>query len=184
MIEVEIKLKISNKENVLQGLLDLGFVEADALKETDQYFDNADGQMKLGDSALRIRNVTDLKTDISTTQITFKGKKSDVTTMTRPEFETSVGEAMTMEKILNSLGFYVVEPSVVKVRHEYCLEKITACLDCVEGLGDYLELEIMVDKEQDKSEALKQIDNVLSKLGFSMKDTTTISYLSQLQNNM
>ena len=43
-----------------------------------------------------------------------------------------------------------------------------------------LELEILTDTEEKRTEALKQIEDVLEALGYSMKDTTRTSYLSML----
>ena len=57
---------------------------------------------------------------------------------------------------------------------------MTACVDQVTGLGDYLELEIMVETEAEREGALQRIENVLASLGYSMKDTTRHSYLSML----
>lgn len=58
---------------------------------------------------------------------------------------------------------------------------MTACLDSVEGLGEYLELEILVEQEEDRQQALQQIEERLLSLGYSMQDTTRISYLSMLE---
>ena len=38
----------------------------------------------------------------------------------------------------------------------------------------------MTDTEEKRTEALKQIEDVLEALGYSMKDTTRTSYLSML----
>ena len=51
---------------------------------------------------------------------------------------------------------------------------MTACVDQVTGLGDYLELEIIVETEAEREGALQRIENVLVSLGHSMKDTTDI----------
>lgn len=51
----------------------------------------------------------------------------------------------------------------------------------MEGLGEYLELEILVEQEEDRQQALQQIEERLLSLGYSMQDTTRISYLSMLE---
>jgi len=48
-------------------------------------------------------------------------------------------------------------------------------------LGEYLELEILVEQEEDRQQALQQIEERLLSLGYSMQDTTRISYLSMLE---
>jgi len=44
-----------------------------------------------------------------------------------------------------------------------------------------LELEILVEQEEDRQQALQQIEERLLSLGYSMQDTTRISYLSMLE---
>ena len=67
---------------------------------------------------------------------------------------------------------------VEKLRQYYHRDNITACVDAVTNLGDYLELEIIVDEEEKREAALDQLEQILHTLGYSMQDTTRTSYLS------
>ena len=58
---------------------------------------------------------------------------------------------------------------------------ICACLDDVQGLGTFLELEIMAESEEARPAALERIEEILNSVGYTMDDTTRVSYLSQLQ---
>ena len=58
---------------------------------------------------------------------------------------------------------------------------MTACLDYVHGLGEFLELEVLVSSEEEKDAALTQIENILNSLGYQISDTVRTSYLSMLQ---
>lgn len=69
---------------------------------------------------------------------------------------------------------------VEKLRQYYHRDNITACVDAVTNLGDYLELEIIVDEETKREAALDQLEQTLHTLGYSMQDTTRTSYLSML----
>ena len=73
---------------------------------------------------------------------------------------------------------------VEKLRQYYHRDNITACVDAVTNLGDYLELEVLVDAEGERPQALKRIKEQLKKLGYSMEETTRISYLSMLEENV
>lgn len=181
MIEVECKLPIENTDNIKSKLTSLGFSLITKQKELDTYYDNSATFIRDNDSALRIRTVTNLDTLASVSQINFKGKKYDNVSMTRPEFETVVDNSEMMNKILNSLGFYNVEPKVIKTRLVYKLDEMTACLDYVENLGDFLELEIIVANESEKAAAISKIEATLKCIGYTISDTTTTSYLSALQ---
>lgn len=99
--------------------------------------------------------------------------------MTRQELETEVGDAKTARKILESIGFQPVIP-VEKQRQYFHRENITACSDNVKDLGDYLELEILTDSEENHTVALQKIEDTLKQLGYSMQETTRTSYLSML----
>ncbi|MDO4492109.1 MAG: class IV adenylate cyclase [Lachnospiraceae bacterium] len=194
MIEVEIKLKVSSPEVVEQQLRQLGFAYHAAYLQEDSYYDNRDGLIRSDGQALRLRTITacgDGKPS-SHTCITFKGKKLDTVSMTRQELETEVGDRFVLDRILQALGYQVIPPSVVKHRKEYVRSgfhlpddnrtqiTMNACLDQVDGLGDFLELEMMTD-EDERGMALDCIEEMLHKLGYSICDTTTSSYLSMLQ---
>ena len=194
MIEVEIKLPVRDRRNLQKKLEEDGFVKSRLVRETDRYFNGVDRDFKKTDEAFRIRKTewlerSALKEDSvltgdvpeQTTYITYKGPKLGNVGMSREELETTVGDAKVMREILISLGYRPVQP-VVKTRQYYSHKDMTACVDQVTGLGDYLELEIIVETEAEREGALQRIENVLVSLGYSMKDTTRHSYLSMLAN--
>ena len=65
--------------------------------------------------------------------------------------------------------------------HFFCYVTVKLpCLDEVEGLGTFLELEIMAEDESSKASALEKIERILKELGYEMEETTRVSYLTQL----
>ncbi|OLR59400.1 hypothetical protein BHF70_07060 [Anaerostipes sp. 494a] len=182
MIEVEIKLPIDNKENVEADLKRLGFIKSSLVCEEDIYFDNDAGQIRKNGEALRVRKVTDLLANQTDVVITYKGKKMDQISMSRKELETGVADAEICTQIFESLGFRVILPKVKKTRQEYTFDQMTACIDQVQDLGDFFELEMVITEDKNKDDALGQIEKMLQRLGYSLKDTTRNSYLSMLQH--
>lgn len=178
MIEVEIKVLVKNKEDLEKKLLQAGFVKSDLLKESDFYFDNEFGNIRKSDQALRIRNCENLTTNLTENFITYKGPKMDEISMTRKELEMKIESAETGKAILHSLG-YVAFPPVIKLRQHFQQGEITACLDQVENLGEFLELEIIVQQEREK--ALEKIISLLHELGYQSEEIIKTSYLSMLQ---
>ena len=172
-IEVELKLKIRDKAEITASLKQLGFTEEELVVETDTYYTAAHHDFAALDEALRIRTVENLHTKEQSAVITYKGAKLDQTSMTRKELETEIGDAETGREILEYIGFVPVPP-VEKQRQYWKNGTITACVDNVKGLGDYLELEILAD------EALEKLERILNQLGYCMQDTTRTSYLSML----
>ena len=182
VIEVEIKLLIDHKEIVEENLVKMGFSKSGLACEEDIYFDNDSRQIRKSGEALRVRKETDLLSEKSNAVITYKGRKMDSISMSRKELETGVADAEVCIRILEALGFQIIPPKVVKIRQTYTFEQMTACIDRVQDLGDFLELEIVIPEEESKDNALRKIEKVLQKLGYSLSDTTRNSYLSMLQH--
>lgn len=180
MIEVEIKAEINSVDNYQKKFIDKGFVFKDCVLEKDIYLDNDNADIRSRDTALRVRTVTYPDTDKSFSYITFKGVRSDDVSMTRPEFETGVDSADIALYIFKSLGYFPVHPFVNKKRNTYVKGNITACIDEVEYLGTYLELEIL-SEESEKEASLSILWEFLSNIGLSKSMVTTTSYLSMLQ---
>lgn len=188
MIEVEVKLKIDFAESIEKKLIELGFKKGQTLQEIDYYYNGVDRDFRTSGEALRLRLVESLDGSAVVAdrpgepliQMTYKGPKLDNVSMSRVEHQVNIDNFETMLSILSSLGYKPVEP-VIKLRRELFSEEICACVDTVDGLGDYLELEIMVDKESHRENALDRISVVLKQLGYSISDTTTTSYLSMLE---
>ena len=177
--EIEIKLPIADKDSVQTKLLQLGFEVAAKIRECDMYYNSVYHDVKELGEALRIRKSTDLLTGITKAQINFKGKKIDKVSMSRQEYETVVEDADSMEQILKSLDFLPVA-GVTKTRIYLQREKMTACLDQVDGLGDFLELEVIAHEEASRETYLENMEHLLTTLGLSMKDTVRTSYLGML----
>ncbi len=190
MIEVEVKLKINSAESIEKKLIELGFKKGQTLQEIDYYYNGVDRDFRASGEALRLRLVESLDGSAVVAdrpgepliQMTYKGPKLDNVSMSRVEHQVNIDNFETMLSILSSLGYKPVDP-VIKLRRELFSEEICACVDTVDGLGDYLELEIMVDEESQREKALDRISVVLKQLGYSISDTTTTSYLSMLEKS-
>ena len=86
-VEVEIKLKIEDPEQLIEKLEGLGFIKGEQLLESDTYFTSENHDfVKLGE-ALRVRQIRNVDTDEISAVITYKGKKLDDCSMAREELE-------------------------------------------------------------------------------------------------
>ena len=180
MIEVEVKLPVADLAGIRTELLKNGFKQTAFIEERDTYFDNPQGDIRANGEALRVRETKDYLTGKKRAQINFKGKKLDTRTMTREELETGVEDGEICRNILRAIGYAPAAPEVVKDRTMLQKENVTACLDNVYGLGEFLELEILADSEEQKGAALDRIENILNGLGYQISDTVRTSYLSML----
>lgn len=179
MIEVEIKLPLFRRSITERALTDCGFKPGDLVKESDFYFTSDFHDFMKTDEALRIRTCDNLTTRQTRSYLTYKGAKLDNISSTRKELETCIEDAQTGREILISLGYKKLYP-VTKLRQYYHKDNITACVDQVEGLGSFLELEVLVEQPEKKESALQSIEALLFEMGSSLKETTRKSYLSML----
>ena len=181
MIEVEVKIPVEHIEEIKEKLLKTGFIYQKTVVETDTYFTSDHYDMRKKDKALRIRKTENLDTGEVEAQLNCKGPKLDQVSMTRKETEIEILEPEKMEDILKELEFYPASCRVKKTRAYYTKNNMTAAADQVENLGSFLELEILVEKEEDRETGLKKINNIIKQLGCDGKETIRTSYLSMLE---
>lgn len=177
--EIEMKLPVFSLEEIKEKLIWKGFQEEATVRESDMYYNSEHHDMKKLGEALRIRKSTDLFNGQTQAQLNFKGKKMDQVSMSRQEYETAVADPKCTEKILIALGFEPVA-GVQKTRCYMKKNEMTACLDQVDGLGSFLELEVIASEESMRETYLREMERLLTELGLSMADTVRTSYLGML----
>lgn len=169
MIEVEVKAR--SPPEIEEKILDLGGEFIGVENHLDLYFNSPFHDFARTDEALRIR----IKEEGA--RLTYKGPKLDVETKSRRELTVQVDDPETLESILESVGFS--RAAVVKKRRtKYGLKEAVLCLDDVEGLGTFLEVELTGDEdwEAQKRDALL----ILARLGLA--ESIRKSYLELLND--
>ena len=179
-LEAEIKIPVNDLETVIKRLKQEGFQETEVCREEDTYFNSPYYDMKEKDKALRIRRSRNMQTGEEWAQLNCKGAKLDQISMARKELETEIREPEIIEGILKELGFEPLSIQVIKTRRTLYNGEITAAADRVEGLGEFLELEIIAERENQREECLEKISRVLRAIGYKMEQTVRTSYLSML----
>ena len=179
-LEAEIKIPVNDLETVIKRLKQEGFQETEVCREEDTYFNSPYYDMKEKDKALRIRRSRNMQTGEEWAQLNCKGAKLDQISMARKELETEIREPGIIEGILKELGFEPLSIQVIKTRRTLSNGEITAAADRVEGLGEFLELEIIAERESQREECLEKISRVLRAIGYKMEQTVRTSYLSML----
>lgn len=171
MIEIEVKVRTDHsKARII--LKKIGAVKRGVESQSDVYFAAPYRDFAKTDEALRIRSLNDH------TVLTYKSPKLDDISKTREEFETLVEEAATI-KILRALGFS--EAGIVRKQREiFSAGEITICLDLVEGLGEFLEVEIVAENEKDLEISRAKLFELLKQFGAGEKDSIRTSYLEMI----
>jgi adenylate cyclase class 2 len=156
MLEVEVKYRNADRAAVVATLLDWGATLAQDRSDADLYFQAPDRDLKATDEAFRLRRIGPKN------YLTYKGPKRDTETKTRTEIEVPLADgdqaAADTERLLVALGF----KPVITVRKKRRVYKFTrdgfemeACFDTVEGVGEFVELEILA--EESRYEAAKAV---------------------------
>lgn len=176
--EVEQKFPVGGFDAVRSRLELLHAQFAAGQEETDLYFNHPSRDFRTTDEALRIRRRDEVN------RVTYKGPKIDATTKTRQELELDLPEgeetAGQWTELLETLGFRQVG-RVSKRRQKFEVDwhdrTIAGTLDEIDGLGSFVELELVVDS--DAVDAARQaIGTLAGHLGLTTSERR--SYLQLL----
>ncbi len=167
MIEVEVKAR--SHPDTLQRIKALGAALSATEHHRDIYFNSPMHDFGQSDEALRIR----IKDEGA--RLTYKGPKLDSETKSRKELTVKIDDPEAMKQILLSLGF-APSGEVVKRRIKYTLGEAVIAMDDVEGLGEFLEVEIAGG--QDWSIQRRKVLDILAELG--LDESIRKSYLELL----
>ena len=178
MYEVEVKVP-ADLERVRSRLTALEATDVGRVVQADTYYDAPHRSFPETDEALRLRVESRPDEADEETRITYKGPLLDTDSKSREEFETAVGDGETMDAVLTNLGFEPVA-TVRKERERFDLEGYTVTLDAVDDVGEFVEVEIEVDREADLESAREGAFGVLERLGLDPDDQRRTSYLELL----
>jgi adenylate cyclase class 2 len=164
---MEVEIKAPAPKGFEKRLSSLNAEFREEVIEEDIYFNHPCRDFASTDEALRIRKTIRENTEIC---ITYKGPKIDKDTKSREEINMTVNDLKGAEDLLRKLGFVAVA-EVRKKRRYYRAGTLTICVDHVDNLGDYVEVECIGTYEECRERVL----NTASALGLS--DYERQSYL-------
>jgi adenylate cyclase class 2 len=178
MLEVEVKYRAADRAAVTDRLHALGATRAEERTDEDHYFNGPDRDFKQTDEAFRLRRIG------TENRLTYKGPKREAATKTRTEIEVRLADgddtAADTTRMLVSLGYRPVAV-VRKRRAVYHVEGrgpgIEVCVDDVEGVGSFVEVEVVADESRFE-EAKAAVLGLAAELGLT--DPERRSYLEML----
>ena len=189
MIEVEIKVKIDNADDMRKKFMERNGIYKMSLLHEDTYFNMPEGlrDFRKSDEALRIRKSIESHLDRKEPRqkpkyfITYKGKKLDSTTKTRKELESIVEEGEKLKEMLKLLGFretFTVKKERELYKFEHYGHKIEALIDYLPILKEhFIEVEIGTDSEEEVDKATQILFDFLNTLGVKEEESIRKSYL-------
>ena len=135
MLEIEVKIKINNPEEIVERILSLNAeLYRERHLEENTLYDFAAQDLYSKHHALRVRRINK-KTFLTFKGATQKSRKFKI----REEYETEVKNGKQLQKILKSLGLQPVF-TYKKYRTVFKKKRLKICLDET-SVGNFLELE-------------------------------------------
>lgn len=144
--EVEQKHAVEDGPAFVARLAERGIALGPPVIQVDRFFAHPARDFAMTDEALRIRTVG------GESFVTYKGPRLDATSKVRREIELPLdandGEGRQFAELLEALGFRPAA-TVRKSRRAFALRRgeaeVHGALDDVDGVGVYVELELMSD---------------------------------------
>ncbi|MBS2548781.1 class IV adenylate cyclase [Catenulispora sp. NL8] len=175
-IEAELKARVRDVPALVAALDERA--KAEKATYRDRYFDSPDGTFTSAGHELRIRTV---ETDGGVRNVlTFKKPSVDVASGSKPEYETTVGDADAAESIVVGLGYRLMiafSKQCSNYRwHEAGRDLLATVVTVPEIDGTFVELETIAETEGDLSAALELVRATLAELGIANDDLTTELY--------
>lgn len=168
-MEIEVRFKIKNLKLIEKKLISLKAKFIKNKKQVDKYFGEIGLYKKVNYSfLLRIRQEGDK------VFLTYKGdnfKKAGVW----QEYDFVIKDAKKAELMIRDMGFDEVI-LVKKTRKEYCLDNLNICLDKINGLGEFVEIEYISSKNESKKKHLE----LIKKLELDKKEIIHKGYITML----
>ena len=164
MIEAESKYHSPGNDKVEKILTRLGAKKISEGAMEDVYFAHPSRDFGKTDEALRLRK------EQEHAELTYKGPRMRAqSTKAREEITLKVDNPLAAQRIVERLGF--AESYVVKKRRtRYLLDELRIDVDDVEGLGEFVELEVLTESPERSAQLL---ETVRKELGLDRLESKT-----------
>ena len=164
MHEIEVKAVLADKQSFIEALSNLGCDLGQEVSQDDTVYARVVGSLEeyLSNSDfLRLRVQNDGRT-----LFTFKHHQGRIINLDSAplELELEVSSRDTMEKMLELMG-YKEAVRIKKIRRKTHYERWEICIDVVEGLGSFVELEELMEENDTVQEVQQRMEAFLAKLG-------------------
>jgi len=164
---VEIKARVHNFEALRLRAADLADGPVEVIEQLDTFYITPRGRLKLRVLAPdRCELIQYTRADDSTAKIsTYEIVRSD--------------DPASFSRILESA--LPIRGVVTKTRHLYLIGPTRVHLDEVEGLGTFMELEVVLSKSQTTEYGATIADDLMAKLGIQKEDLISGAYIDLLE---
>jgi adenylate cyclase class 2 len=171
MIEMELRAILENKLNVMKKLEKFGCKWVIEDKQVDVIYLQRDTQAIINIPVFRIRKINN--------NIILTLKIMDDDYDTAEELELEVSDEKTMSNMLNIIGYHP-EIEVAKNRRQTQYRGYNICIDEIEHLGEFIEIECISENRDDKDKIYEEMKSVLMDLGVKENNIIKEKYFEML----
>ncbi|QXJ22196.1 class IV adenylate cyclase [Actinomadura graeca] len=164
--EIEVKYRIADPVAAAEALSAAGFVLSPPIHQDDQAYAEVGwqyGMSKVGVAFARLRTVQG--------RYVFTVKKPIDNEMVCTEYECEVSDREQMHHAIMAMGFYPTV-QIVKTRRTASRAALSLCLDEVERIGSFLEVERLVASHQSGLQVQAELNEFVRSLGIAAERTT------------
>lgn len=170
ILEIEIKSYCDDHDAVIKKLIAMGARRGRTRKENDLYLNHSSRDFRQTGEALRLRQVDD-----GNVILTYKGPRLSTVAKTRREEEVAVADFESALTIFTLLGFSSFG-TVVKEREIFMLDDVEICIDRVEDIGNFVELEMKGTEHERIESELFHLAGQLGLKRFERKSYLELKY--------
>lgn len=137
-IEIEAKLKVGSLDQVRHGIVGTDARFLGQVQQEDDYYDDPHGIFTGSDRCLRVRRESGIKGQ--RTILSYKGPRQPSMFKARDEIQVQILDGQPIGELLSAVGLHK-SLTVRKRRMLWQVDNCLVCLDEVEGLGGFVEIE-------------------------------------------
>jgi adenylate cyclase, class 2 len=176
MREIEIKLRVDSLDAVLLKLNEQGCALTKPINQHDRIYSKGGStkeweKAEAGHVVMRVR--------VQDGRGIFNLKQQMTSEDDNIEIETEVRDPEAIHKILGMIG-YQPQVEVKKIRQKGKLKNYEICVDTVEKLGNFVELELLTEDDADPDAVREELFKAAENLGLDRKNQETRGYDTQI----
>nr|XP_046234584.1 uncharacterized protein LOC124053462 isoform X2 [Scatophagus argus] len=165
---VEIKAKVSDPTQFAEKAAQLSQSEGTIIRQHDTFFNCSQGRLKLRDFMNKSGQL-----------IFYERPDTDGPKLSRYSISPTNDPSSLRAVLSDALG---VKGEVRKERRLFLIGQTRVHMDTVEGLGNYMELEVVMRPEQTVEEGQQVAEDLMEKLGVSKESLVTGAYMDLILN--
>ncbi|XP_078232903.1 uncharacterized protein LOC144583277 [Pogona vitticeps] len=169
---VEIKARVRDLDQLVRNAERLSGSPGTVILQTDTFFPVPHGRLKLRD----LQQCFSLQ-DGRGQLVFYDRPDAEGPKLSRYTISHTDDPAGLLAALSQALG---VQGTVKKERHLYLVGQTRVHVDCVEGLGNFMELEVVLQPEQSLQEGEEVARQLMTELGVQQEDLLSGAYLDLL----